>query len=89
MSDGQQAAYDANPAGGSRFWGTAVHDATADVLEEQYPGRFSYSTIGPDFTDMATGETIELTTPGQVAAHAAKGGDYSYTTFSTYVLPKP
>jgi hypothetical protein len=86
MSDGQLAAYLANPAAGSRFLGTAVHDATADVLGSAYPGRFVYSTIGPDFTDMTTGELIELTTPGQVASHLARPG-YNGVTISTYTLP--
>lgn len=88
MSDAQQAAFDANPAAGSRFLGTAVHNATNEALQEAFPGRFIYQTAGPDFIDTTTGEMIELTTPGQVASHLAKAG-YNGVTVSTYVLPKP
>ena len=86
MSGNQLRAYLANPAAGSRFLGTAVHNATARVLEIRYPGRFIYNTIGPDFLDTTTKELIELTTPRQAAAHLARPG-YGGVTISTYTLP--
>jgi hypothetical protein len=87
MTPGQYAAYSANPAAGSRFLGTAVHNATNASLQNAYPGRFIYNTIGPDFLDTTTGQFVDLTTPGQVAAHVAKGGAYSAAKYATYVLP--
>jgi hypothetical protein len=83
LSKGEVAAYDANPAGGSRFLGQAVHRATARALETNYGKRFSYSTRGPDFTDAVTGQRIELTTPGQASSHAATYG----VPVVTYTLP--
>jgi hypothetical protein len=87
LSPAQWNAYAANPANGSRFLGTAVHESTADALRGLYPGRFQYNRVGPDFWDLTTGEELELTTPGQVGAHMAKPG-YGAVTYSTYTLPK-
>jgi hypothetical protein len=86
MSENQLRAYLANPAGGSRFLGTAVHNATAQVLRVRYAGRFLYGLIGPDFLETTTGKSIELTTPRQAAAHSARPG-YDGVTISTYTLP--
>jgi len=86
MSANQLTAYLANPAAGSRFLGTAVHNATAQMLETVFPNQFLYNTVGPDFTYILTGEQIELTTPGQVAAHLARPG-YSGASMATYTLP--
>jgi hypothetical protein len=48
--------------------GTAVHEATARALKEQYPERFKYfRTKSTDFLDNTTGELIELTTRAQQA----------------------
>jgi hypothetical protein len=77
-------AYLSNTAGGSRFLGQAVHRATDQSLQATNPGRFIYSTRGPDFVDTLTGEIIELTTPGQVAPHALRD---PFTNIVTYVLP--
>jgi hypothetical protein len=74
MTEGERAAYVANPAKGSRFVGTAVHRATRDALAERFPGRFQYRTRGPDFLNRLTGREIELTTPAAKAAHAARPG---------------
>jgi hypothetical protein len=82
----QLRAYLANPASGSRFLGTAVHKATARLLEIRYPNRFIYRIVGPDFLDTTTGKFIELTTPRQTAVHLARPG-YSGVTISTYTLP--
>ncbi|MGE3240458.1 MAG: RHS repeat-associated core domain-containing protein [Pirellulales bacterium] len=84
----EQLAYAENPTGGSRFLGTAVHRATEKALEKLYRGRFEYNPIGPDFRDTLTQELVELTTPGQVATHIAKGGAYAAAKYATYVLPK-
>ena len=86
MSANQLRAYLANPAAGSRFLGTAVHNATAKALEMRYPFRFIYNLIGPDFLDTTTGDLIELTTPRQVGAHLARPG-YGRVTIATYTLP--
>ena len=83
MSEAEQAAYAANPARGSRFLGQAVHNATAETLDLLYPNRFVYSRIGPDFLDKATGEMIELTTPGSKAAHMVKEG-YENVKYALY-----
>ena len=87
LSPKQWAAYAADPANGSRFLGTAVHESTAASLRDLYPGRFLYNRVGPDFIDTATGEMLDLTTPGQVGAHMAKPG-YRWVTYPTYTLPK-
>lgn len=86
MSPNQLKAYLANPAAGSRFLGTAVHNATAKALAMRYPSRFIYNLIGPDFLDTTTEELIELTTPRQAGAHLARPG-YGGVTISTYTLP--
>jgi RHS repeat-associated protein len=84
MSPAEYRAYMRNPARNSRFLGTAVHRATATELERLYPGRFAYNLVGPDFYDAIAGESIELTTPGQVSAHVAKGGAYATSKYATY-----
>jgi RHS repeat-associated protein len=89
MSENQIAAYNRNPVGGSRFMGTAVHDATFKSVATEFPGRFTYNRVGPDFFDTWTGQYIELTTPGQVASHIARGGAYTTARYATYVFPKP
>jgi hypothetical protein len=87
LSRAQCRAYAADPAKGSRFLGTAVHEATDAVLQAQYGTRFLYRRAGADFIDTMTGEVIELTTAGQVGVHMAKPG-YRWVTYSTYTLPK-
>jgi hypothetical protein len=79
-------AYERDPVGGSRFLGQAVHRATDEALSEQYPGRFIYRTLGPDFVDTTNGEMIELTTPGQVASHMIRPG-YEGVHYAVYELP--
>jgi hypothetical protein len=86
LSAKQLQAYLANPAAGRRFLGTAVHKATARLLEMRYPDRSIYKIVGPDFLDTTTGKFIELTTPRQAAVHLARPG-YSGVTISTYTLP--
>jgi hypothetical protein len=87
LKEGQWNAYIKDPAAGSRFLGTAVHKATAAMLEKIFPGRFRYNNIGPDFFDTLTGKFIELTTPGQIARHIAKGGLYDLSEYAKYILP--
>ncbi|MFI7588201.1 polymorphic toxin-type HINT domain-containing protein [Spongisporangium articulatum] len=73
----------------SPMLGHAVHDGTAARLNELFKGRFTYNrSRGPDFTDTWTGAVVELTTPGQVGAHLARGGAYETVTYATYALPK-
>jgi RHS repeat-associated protein len=66
------------------FLGTAVHRQTASELARRYPGEFVYRTKGPDFLHTPTGTRIELTTPGQVGAHRARGGEYGTCGIATY-----
>jgi hypothetical protein len=40
--------------------------------------------VSPDFLEEATGNMVELTTPGQVGAHVARGGDYVNALYATY-----
>lgn len=87
LSASERAAFEANPAGGSRFLGQAVHRATRDALDEAFPGRFIYRMRGVDFVDTWTEEMIELTTPGQVASHMARPG-YRGASYATYRLPE-
>jgi hypothetical protein len=55
--------------------GTAVHKATEQALEENFPGRFEYfSNKGMDFLDKTTGELVELTTRAQQAYKQWKYG---------------
>jgi RHS repeat-associated protein len=76
LSAAERAAFLANPAGGSRFIGTAVHKATARALENAYPGRFNYHpTRSFDFIDLSTGQAIELTTVRGVASHANRSAN--------------
>ncbi|WP_175927450.1 RHS repeat-associated core domain-containing protein [Burkholderia cepacia] len=70
MSRGEQAAYLEDPDNGWHFLGQAVHNATADTLQQLYGDRFQYNRVGPDFLDTQTGEIIELTTPGAVSSYA-------------------
>lgn len=80
----------ATGAGGSRFFGQAAHRATAEALEAAYPGRFTYSTRGPDFLDTVTNRYVELTTPGQLAGHQARYGPVwggRPVDYVTYQLP--
>jgi hypothetical protein len=86
MSERQLEVYLANPAAGSRFLGTAVHEATTQMLKMRYPGRFIYKLIGPDFLDTTTGKLLELTTQRQAAVHLARPG-YGGVTIATYTLP--
>ena len=89
FSDAAWARYMADPAMNSRYFGTAVHNGTADALEDLYPGRFRYNSVGPDFLDQSTGEVLELTTPGQVNAHIARFAlqGWGGTAIVTYQLP--
>jgi hypothetical protein len=87
LTPAEQAALARAPNLGSRFLGQAVHRATDAALSADYPGRFVYSTRGVDFYDTTTGAMIELTTPGQVFSHLARGGAYLYAQYATYTLP--
>ena len=87
LSPAERAAMEGNPGLTSRMLGQAVHRATADALDQAYPGRFIYRTRGIDFVDTTTGEMLELTTPGEVGAHLARPGYGLGVTMCTYVLP--
>jgi hypothetical protein len=68
------------------YAGTQVHERTAQVLRVQFPGRFEYNRVGPEFLDTWTGEQIELTTSGSVAEHMRRSG-YGAATHVTYRIP--
>jgi hypothetical protein len=85
MTERQAAAFLKNPQGGARFLGQVVHKLTDQILRDEYPGRFIYNHVGPDFLDKLTGELIELTTPGQVGRHLARPG-YGGASMVTYLL---
>lgn len=71
------------------FTGTAVHNKADDLLRELHGDRFIYSSNnGPDFLDTTTGKHIEVTTPGQVSRHKAKGPEYENAEYVTYDLPR-
>jgi hypothetical protein len=82
LSEAEQAAYANEPWLKPVFMGTAVHRATAQELGDQ----FVYRTVGPDFLERGTGTMVELTTPGQVASHVARGEDYENALYATYRL---
>lgn len=86
LSPAERAAMQSQPWLEKPMLGQAVHRSTAGALDEAFPGRFQYSTRGPDFLDTLTGERLELTTPGQVGAHLRRPG-YEGVTMCTYVLP--
>lgn len=82
---------------GWRIWrdrGHIVHNRTAGILDDRYPGRFVYNkNKGPDFFDSVTNKWSELTTPGAVSKHKRKGWDktvegydprYKTCDYSTY-----
>lgn len=80
-------AMDKNPALRKMFLGQAVHRATNEALGHLYPNRFDYFTKGEDFVDTATGEVLELTTPGEILKKIRKYGDsvgiLTYPSFDT------
>jgi RHS repeat-associated protein len=70
-----------------QYRGSEVHKMTAAELAARYGKRFIYHTVGVDFLDTLTGKLIELTTPGQVANHKKKGGDYATCDYARYKFP--
>ena len=86
LSNAEQAAMSSRPWLRNPMLGQAVHRNTAAALDEAFPGRFEYSTPGPDFLDTWTRERLELTTPGQVRPHQRRPG-YEGVTMCTYNLP--
>jgi hypothetical protein len=75
LSFKERAAYLKNPDKGSRYLGQAMHRGTDADLKFEFPERFKYHTKGPDFYDNATGEWIELTTPGCLKEHQRRYPD--------------
>ena len=74
------------------FLGTAIHRAVAEQIEGELGDSVEYNLVGPDYvftSASAEGEfvdsIVELTTPGQVAAHAARAG-YDIAEIVTYTL---
>ncbi|MFC7529313.1 RHS repeat-associated core domain-containing protein [Actinoplanes sp. GCM10030250] len=59
------------------FRGSEVHKMTWEELKAQYPGKFEYHTVGPDFTHKSSGKKIELTTEKAIDAHKRKGKEIS------------
>lgn len=55
-------------------------------MENDYPGRFKYNRRGVDFFDRLTKKWIELTTPGAVSSHKAKGKDPTKSNYDPKYL---
>jgi hypothetical protein len=88
LSAAQQEEFVRSSSLGAKILGQAVHQSTERALRDAYGDRFKYRQTGPDFLDTYTGRYVELTTPGQVQRHVAKGGTYVDAGYATYVLPK-
>ena len=88
LSPDQLDAMDEEPWRKCQYYGSEVHKETAKRLEQKYPGRFQYRTVGPDFVDNWNGKLVELTTPKAVKAHKKKGGDYLTCEYATYTWAK-
>jgi len=75
------------------FRGQRFHLAVRDWLLNEYPDEgFRYrsggkNNEGPDFFHGKSGTDIELTTPGEEAAHRRRGGSYDTCLFSFYTMP--
>ncbi len=73
------------------FYGSKIHELVAEELTASYGSRFLSNATGPDFTDLFTGESIELTTanPGAIVEHLDRGGAYMNSLYAVYMLPSP
>lgn len=62
-----------------------MHKEVRDRLGVNYPDLFdgTMNGKGPDFT-VKPGGKIELTTPGELAKHKAKGGEYDACGYALY-----
>ncbi|WP_433379285.1 LamG-like jellyroll fold domain-containing protein [Actinoplanes sp. CA-142083] len=86
ITDAQRALYDEE---GWRIWrdrGHIVHNRTNERLQDAYPDRFKYNRRGVDFFDTLTKKWIELTTPGAVSSHKAKGKDPTKSNYDPKYL---
>ncbi len=76
LKPAQRAQLLGNPETTSMFAGTAIHNATADLLvngNDAWAGRFTYNASrGPDITDTWTGEQVEISTAAQAGWKALK-----------------
>lgn len=71
-----------------RWLGTALHNAVAADLEENYPSRFTYTSNRlPDYLDHETGIRVELTTRLGFLGHWARGGEYRGAVYVLYRGP--
>ncbi len=75
-----------NPGLGRAYVGTLLHNEVARLLAIEYPGRFRYFTVGPDFFDSLTGQLVELTTEGQLAGHVARYSNIFGVDYAVYFL---
>ncbi len=73
------------------FYGSKIHELVGRELRASYGNRFLSNATGPDFTDLFTGENIELTTtnPGAIVEHLDRGGAYMNALYAVYNLPPP
>ena len=89
LTPGQRAQLLTNPQTTAMFGGTAVHNATAQILDS-LPGmenRFTYNASrGPDITDTWTGNQVEISTEAQAGWKALKypGADIAIYSWSPY-----
>ena len=70
------------------YRGSEVHKEVARRLGLAYPDLFDgkMNATGPDYTPQTTGKKVELTTPGEVAKHKRKGGEYDHCDYAIYNL---
>jgi hypothetical protein len=76
------------------FWGERIHRKVAELLQERYPGQFTYRhggkyNSGPDFVH-SSGLEIELTTTKERKAHERKAKDdsrYGTCGYAEYQMP--
>ena len=78
----QRLAIEKYPSLEAAFRGYRLHQEVAKVVA----GQFRYSYRGPDFTELATGIQIELTTIGQEAVHQLTYPWLGQDQFLTYTL---
>jgi hypothetical protein len=69
------------------YRGSEVHKEVARRLGQRYPDLFDgkMNGTGPDYK-VKTGGKVELTTPGEVAGHKRKGGEYDDCGYAVYNL---
>jgi hypothetical protein len=85
LSASQRAAATRYPNLERAYLGYRFHQAVAAELRQT----FAYSYRGVDFTEIATGVQVELTTTSELLAHQARyGGASNILRYVTYGFPE-